>query len=213
MPRRNRVTPFSELVSTPARGTLMGNRGCLHNRLGEIRRLYLGKRWILCLLDFKNRRRSPMTPGQYTELSFLDEATGLAAGHRPCAECQRERFDLFRMAWARANPVLAGAERPAATVIDDILHQERLSTGGKQRSHPAEIGSLPDGSLVSCDGDPGAFLVRQGELLRWSPFGYAHAIRRPASVMVRVLTPPSVVRTLTTGFRAGIHPSAATGLE
>ena len=31
MPRRNRVTPFSTLIVTPARGTLTGNRGCLHD--------------------------------------------------------------------------------------------------------------------------------------------------------------------------------------
>jgi len=29
MPRRNRVDPFGELIVTSARGTLMGNRGCL----------------------------------------------------------------------------------------------------------------------------------------------------------------------------------------
>ena len=171
--------------------------------------MYRGKRWILCLLDFKNRRRSVMTPGQYTELFFLDEATGFAAGHRPCAECQRGRFDLFRTAWARANPTVAGAERPAATLIDEILHQERVTTDGKQRTHLAEIDGLPDGSFVTFDGDPGAYLVHQGTLLRWSPFGYEQAIRRPTSIAVRVLTPPSVVRTLATGFRAGIHPSAA----
>ena len=83
MPRQNRVTPFGELIATPARGTLMGNRGCLHDSQGTIRRAYQGKRWIICLLDFKNRRRTVMTPGQYTELFFLDEATALAAGHRP----------------------------------------------------------------------------------------------------------------------------------
>src|SRR5512141_2915473 len=122
MPRQNRVTPFSKLIATPARGTLMGNRGALHNDQGQIRRQFQGQRWIICLLEFKGRRRSIMMPGQYTELFFLDEATALAAGHRPCAECQRERFNLFREFWAAANPELAGAARPAATVIDAALH-------------------------------------------------------------------------------------------
>ena len=31
MPLQNRVTPFGELIATAARGTLMGNRGCLHD--------------------------------------------------------------------------------------------------------------------------------------------------------------------------------------
>jgi len=213
MPRQNRVTPFSELVSTSARGTLLGNRGCLHNPQGEVRRSYQGKRWILCLLDFKNRRRSMMTPGHYTELFFLDEATGLAAGHRPCAECQRERFDLFRKTWAQANSAFASAQRPAAPIIDALLHRERVTTDGKKRTHLAEIDSLPDGSFVTFDGDLSAFLVHQGKLLRWSPFGYEQAIRRPVSIQVKVLTPLSVVRTLTAGYPAGFHPSAAKALE
>ena len=35
MPRQNRVTPFNELIATPARGALMGNRGILHNDRAE----------------------------------------------------------------------------------------------------------------------------------------------------------------------------------
>ncbi len=92
MPRQNRVTPFSTLVAVPERGTFMGNRGCLHNDHGQIRRPFQNQRWIICRLSFKDRRRTVMMPGQYTELFFLVEATALAAGHRPCAECQRERF-------------------------------------------------------------------------------------------------------------------------
>lgn len=96
MPRQNRVTPFGEIIATPARGTLLGNRGCLHNREQRIVRPYQLQRWIICVLEFKGRHHGIMTPGQYTELFFLDEATALAAGHRPCAECLRPRFELFR---------------------------------------------------------------------------------------------------------------------
>ncbi|HEX9653508.1 MAG TPA: hypothetical protein VGA99_07340, partial [bacterium] len=210
MPRQNRVTPFSDLVSTPARGTLMGNRGCLHNRQGEIRRWYQGKRWIICLLHFKNRQRAVMTPGQYTELFFLDEATGLAAGHRPCAECQRERFDLFRLTWAQANSDVTNTPRPAAPFIDGILHQERVTGEGKKRTHLVEINGLPNGSFVTIPGDCDAYLILQGKLLRWSPFGYESVLRPPAVIEVTVLTPPSVVRTLAAGYQAGLHPSAFT---
>src|SRR6266513_3430279 len=113
MPLQNRVTPFGELVVTRARGTLMGNRGSLHDTERRIRRPFAVKRWIICVLEFKNRHRTVMTPGQYTELFFLDEATALAAGHRPCAECQRARFTIFRAHWAAANPALAGSSAPA----------------------------------------------------------------------------------------------------
>ncbi len=38
MPRQNRVTPSGEIVAVPERGTMMGNRGRLHDDLGRIRR-------------------------------------------------------------------------------------------------------------------------------------------------------------------------------
>ena len=80
MPLQNRVTPTGEIVADPARGTLMGNRGCLHTpdrRLGAAR--WRSKLWICCLLDFKGVRRDPMPPGRWTALFFLDEATAFAS--------------------------------------------------------------------------------------------------------------------------------------
>lgn len=90
MPRQNRVNPFGEIIATPERGTFMGNRGVLHDEEGRVRRKWKVKRWIVCVLEFRGRKRKVMTPRRYTELFFLDEATALAAGHRPCAECRRE---------------------------------------------------------------------------------------------------------------------------
>jgi hypothetical protein len=150
MPRQNRVTPFSTLISTPSRGTLMGNRGCLHNDQREIRRQFLSKRWIISLLEFKGRKRSVMTPGQYTELFFLDEATALSAGHRPCAECQRDRFNLFRETLARANPGMFSASRPAADEIDALLHQERMASP-QAHKFCTSIQDLPDGVFITGD--------------------------------------------------------------
>ncbi len=96
MPRRNRVTPLGELVADPARGLVFGNRGCLHDAGGAIRRAYATRRWIGCRLRFKDWRRAPlMQPGRYTELFFLDEATAFAAGHRPCALCRRADYRRF----------------------------------------------------------------------------------------------------------------------
>ena len=185
----------------------MGNRGCLHDDRQRIRRRFLGKRWIICVLEFKGRRHRIMVPGHYTELFFLDEATALAAGHRPCAECQRDRFNLFRETWAKANPRLSGTSRPAATAVDAALHGERTDGGDRARGFRRSIEGLPDGVFVTDDGET-AYLVLRSQLLRWTPGGYerlpARAVRRP----VRVLTPVSVVRTLAAGYPVRIHPSA-----
>lgn len=208
MAKQNRVTPYGELIATPARGTLMGNRGCLHDDQGNIRRAYQGKRWIICVLDFKNRQRTVMTPGQYTELFFLDEATALAAGHRPCAECQRERFKLFRATWAAANPQLAGTATPAVGVIDAVLHAERLAKTPRPLLSQHEIGQLPAGTFVAPIGEDDAYLVVAGRLLRWFPSGY-EPLNKPLSANdIAVLTPRSIVRTLAAGYGAGLHSSA-----
>ncbi|MBA3332412.1 MAG: class IV adenylate cyclase, partial [Actinobacteria bacterium] len=53
VPRQNRVTPFSELIADSSRGLVYGNRGCLHDESGRIRRRYNGKRWIACRLEFR----------------------------------------------------------------------------------------------------------------------------------------------------------------
>jgi hypothetical protein len=210
MPRQNRVTPFSTLIKTPARGTLMGNRGCLHDEHEHIRRQFCGSRWIICLLEFKGRKRPIMAPGQYTELFFLDEATALAAGHRPCAECQRERFNLFREIWAKANPELASSARPTATTLDACLHSERLADGSLAHRFCTSIENLPDGVFVT-DDEQTAYLVLKGQLLRWTPDGYEQPPRQPIHYPVRVLTPASVVRTLAAGYPVDIHPSAFQG--
>ncbi|HSD84455.1 MAG TPA: hypothetical protein VLG46_11375 [Anaerolineae bacterium] len=208
MPRQNRVTPFSTLIATSARGTLTGNRGCLHNEHGQIRRAFLGQRWIICLLEFKGRRRTIMQPGHYTELFFLDEVTALAAGHRPCAECQRDRFNLFRDIWASANPELAGTARPAATAIDAALHSERTATSAQQRRDYNSLEELPTGTFVT-DDEHSAYLVRGHQLLRWAPEGYEDSSMQVIHYPLRVLTPASIVRALAAGYPAGIHPSAS----
>src|SRR3954452_22701681 len=134
MARRNRVSPLSELIATPARGLVYGNRGCLHDEEGRIRRRYNGRRWIACRLRFKDWHRAPLLqPGRFTELFFLDEATAFAAGHRPGALCRRADYDRFGALW---SPLHAG-ER-GADAIDLRLHSERLIDGdAAQRHHEA----------------------------------------------------------------------------
>src|SRR5436190_18839167 len=149
MPRQNRVTPFGDLIATPERGTLMGNRGILHEEAGNVVRAWQVKRWLLCVLDFKDRKRVVMTPNRYTELFFLDEATGLAAGHRPCAECRRGRFRAFCDAW-RAG--IGNSQAVTTAAIDHQLHAERFAPGRTKRSFPASLDDLPDGVFVTLEG-------------------------------------------------------------
>ena len=149
-PLQNRVTPFGDLIRTPARGTLMGNRGRLHDARRQIvRRVASGYRaWVTCRLSFRGRHRTVMTPGRYTELFFLDEATALAAGHRPCGECRRADFLRFREAWLVGNPDRGlDADAPAGA-IDRELHRDRLGADGRSLAYPATLASLPDGVFV-----------------------------------------------------------------
>jgi len=192
------VTPFGELVADPARGLVYGNRGCLHDAGGELRRAWQVRRWIACRLEFRGRLRRPLLqPGRYTELFFLDEATALAAGHRACAECRRE--DYVRLM------EIAGVAR--ADDLDRRLHAERLE-GRARRTHEAAFAELPDGAFVVRGGD--AWLVRGGELLRWTPAGYAERAARPSG-RAELLTPPTLVDVLRAGWEPVVpllHPSA-----
>jgi hypothetical protein len=205
MPHRNRVTPFGEVIATEARGLLYGNRGVLHDDRGRIVRDWGVRRWIACRLEFKGRRRPLLRPGRFTELFFLDEATALAAGHRPCAECRREDFVRFRDAWAQTHP-------DASLRVDDIdraLQDERVGPDRKKRLHETRLSALPDGSMIA-DGDR-ARLVLGGDLLGWTPFGYTD--RRPAATsppIVHALTPPSISAVIRAGYRPDVHPSANT---
>ena len=201
MPLRNRVTPFGEIVAVAARGTLMGNRGVLHDAEGKVVRDWQVRRWIACRLQFRGRHRDVMTPGAYTELFFLDEATALADGHRPCAECRHVDYLQFQAAWRRAHPGMPAS----AAVMDTALHTERRVRPWHKRTHQAGIEFLPDGSLAALDGV--AWLVHGGQLYAWSADGYVESRPRPASAEVAVLTPPSILAVLRAGYRPGVHPS------
>jgi hypothetical protein len=194
MPLQNRVTPLGELVAAPERGLVYGNRGRLHDEQGRIRRQWQLERWISCRLEFRGRYRAggPMAPGRYTGLFFLDEATALAAGHRPCAECRNGDYRSFLG--------LAGAS--GADELDARLHAERL--GGDidgRRLHEGRLEDLPDGAFVLLDGAP--WLVLGSELLRWTPGGYAEQQRR-ARGAVDVVTPPTSLRVLASGWRGSV---------
>jgi hypothetical protein len=161
------------------------------------------------VLEFRGRKRQVMTPGRYTELFFLDEATALAAGHRPCAECRQARFLDFCNAWGQAHPDGDNSARPTAQEIDDRLHAERIAPDRSRRSFEAALDGLPDGVFVAVPAwGEEAFLVLGDYLLAWSPGGYRERWRRPKGEEVRVLTPPSTGKAIRAGYVPAIHPSA-----
>jgi hypothetical protein len=202
MPLQNRVTPRGQIVCASERGALMGNRGVLHGPTQRIIRPWQLIRWISCVTEFRGRRRPLMAPGRWTELFFLDEATAFAAGHRPCAHCRHADYQRFRRAWSAAR----GLEPASAEAIDRVLHEERLIGRREQRTHVEPRVDLPDGAIVSLDGE--AYLVRADALLPWSFGGYGVPRAGPLPASVEVLTPRSALDALRGGYVAGLHPSA-----
>jgi hypothetical protein len=189
MPLQNRVTPRGELIAVPARGMFMGNRGRLHDGRKRVVRHADGILWIVCLLDFKRRRREVMAPNSYTELFFLDEAVALAAGHRPCAECRRPSYRAY----------LEAVDMTGAPELNDRLRAARDASRAS-----AEVTALPDGVFIDMAGE--AMLKWQGALHRWTPDGYVDPV--DATGVALVITPELSVTALRNGYRPTVHPSA-----
>lgn len=217
MAKQNRVDPSGAILADPARGLLMGNRGGpLHDDAGRIVRAHKSRSWIICRTAFKNRRRQVMQPGRYTELFFLDEATALAAGHRPCFECRRQAAQAFALTMTRGS----GQETPQngsavlsrlpAPVMDRMLHTDRrqpLEHPDRRIERDALFG-LPDGVFV-CHGDQ-YYMIHGGTLIRWSFDGYRALDRAETSAMrnFQRLTPKATIAALRCGYAPGFHPSA-----
>ena len=184
----------------------MGNRGgVLHNHEQEIVRQYKSRSWLTCRLEFKGRRRRVMTPGLYTELFFLDEATALAAGHRPCAECRRERFNAFKAAWKRWS--VRDESKPLLVhEIDTELQRTRIGSRREKIVYESPIDALPNGCFIRFEGS--SCLVQEQSLLLWSPEGYKEKIDRPRDATVTVVTPQPIVQCLRHGYTSGVHESS-----
>jgi hypothetical protein len=207
MPKQNRVTPYGELIAVPDRGMFWGNRGPLLDREGRVTRYSRGRAWAICVLSFKGRRREQWTPGRLTELYFLDEATGLAAGHRPCGECRYRDYQAFKQAWARGVRA-GGGGWPGAKEIDARLHADRLAGPGVRRTCQAPLAGLPSGTMVDIGGAP--WLVHDGGLLAWTPGGYRARRAGAPGGTVTVITPRATVAVLAAGYQPVLHPSALT---
>jgi hypothetical protein len=201
MPLQNRVTPSGDIIATPHRGLFTGNRGIIHDPATKtLTRRWAGKAWLTCVCEFRGRRREVMGGRSWTELFFLDEATALSAGHRPCFFCRRDDALKFRAAWEQGN----GVEGVLAPEIDTVLHRERLASG-KKRLHALTmpLEKLPDGAMVYRDSE--SFLIAQGRVLQWSPAGYRETQNALQDAVL--LTPPSTLRAMSWGYRPVLHPS------
>jgi hypothetical protein len=203
VPLQNRVTPFGEIVAISQRGMFTGNRGIIHDPRTRtlLSRRWTTKAWIACALEYKGARRDVMSRRSWTELFFLDEATALAAGHRPCFFCRRAAAEAFRSAWTIGN----GGDRPSAAAMDEVLHRERLANGRK-RPHalPAPVGRLPDGAMVAIG--TACYVIADGRALEWTAGGYRESANTLSDA--ELLTPPSTVRALSAGYRPILHPTA-----
>jgi len=204
MPYRNRVNPLGELVATTAKGTLMGNRGRLHDADKQIgRRQWTTRSWVTCALSYNGRKRELLAPNNYPELFFLDEATALAAGHRPCAECRRENHKRFIAAWRIGNG-LSPDEKVRVVEIDPMLHADR--TVPILRRPFMDVATLPDAAMVTLDGSR-IWAKRNGDFREWSFEGYGPPEPPPSDHMI-VITPVSTLGVLRAGYEADFHPTA-----
>jgi hypothetical protein len=203
---QNRVNPMGELFRTEARGTMMGNRGVIHDVNQDIVRAFKHKAWITCALQFKGRSRKVMSPNRWTELFFLDEATAFAAGHRPCCECRKENFNRFKLCWLKGNPQYGFQSKVSIKEIDTIIHEERIGKDCAKITYEDLVQGLPDGTFVLLDGDP--FLLVKNFIYLWSPSGYAAGIPAPGTGVMKILTPRSIVN----AFRAGYNPTVRFGV-
>ncbi len=201
MPLQNRVTPEGDIIATTARGTMMGNRGGVFHHPDQTlkSKQWYSRQWICCVLDFKGRRRRVMQPHRYTELFFLDEATALSAGHRPCFECRRDDAVSFAKLWNDLRALDGRAEAPG---MDIVLHAERLNA-----PHRCDISGVPDNAFIRWRGE--SWRVYRNGLQAWSHEGYAAPVGRPRNAVVEVLTPYSILAVLGAGYLPLLHSSAA----
>jgi hypothetical protein len=202
MPRQNRVTPFGDIVAIAQRGLFTGNRGIIHDPTTKtlLKKRWATKAWLICVCDYKGRRREVMGGRSWTELFFLDEAVALAAGHRPCFFCRRRSAEAFRAAWIKAK----GGKAPFAAEMDAVLHEERLDHGRKRlHAMPGDVDGLPDGAVIAAAGE--AYTMVRGRAFRWSNQGYeaTPTISRADGL----LTPPSTLLAIRAGYRPVLHPA------
>jgi hypothetical protein len=195
---QNRIDPLGNFVKTSARGLWMGNRGVIHDEHKQITKPFKHKAWITCVLDFKERKRTVMTPGRWTELFFLDEATAFAAGHRPCFECRRDDAKRFKQCWIEGNPSHGFTMKTSIHLIDQIIHNERIDRVGQKVTYQGRSSDLSEGTFIFTNDRP--YVFNKGRLHYWTPFGYEGDIAVPEDLTLTILTPRSIVNAFLAGY-------------
>lgn len=209
-PRTNRVDPFGDLHSSPARGMFTGNRGCLVDASSRLVRHHRGDLWITCVLVYRDWRSPLDRPGHWTPLFFLDDAVALAAGHRPCGLCRRDSYISYRDAVRTGRDI---ADPPSATDLNRMLATERLRRGrglsraGDRKTWTSAGGMIPSGTVV-LDGYGRPRLVDGAQTLEFTFAGWANPEPLGSAHGVEILTPPTSFTALANGFKPALHPSA-----
>lgn len=202
------VTPEGSIVRGEWSSVWIGDRGgSLHRSDGSLSaQRWISERWIYHH-DHKMSSNAgaptaaPNNADTDLSLSFLDEVSALAAGHRPCDIQQAAEAKRFLKCWSNSHD----AQSESWETIDQTLHGERLNAHGRKQLHKVPIQDLPDGSMFSA---PAGYLLLLGRrCFLWSTRGYAAVVPCRANDVVDVLTPPSVIDVLRAGFEPDIHES------
>lgn len=202
------VTPDANIVQSAESYTWVGGRGgCLHRDDGSLR----PQRWVSeCWTYYqylgtgKDSSTTAETIGDAHDvhpLSFLDEVTALAAGHRPCEHHQARDAKNFFACWG------TGASNQAASweEVDRVLHLERLDEFNRKKTLAMPVHDLPDGSMFRASA--GSYLCLGNRHFLWSTRGYVAQAQLAADSVVEVLTPTSLISTLHAGYEPDIHES------
>jgi hypothetical protein len=213
---RNKVDPWANLNVATSRGIFTGNRGCLVDAEGNITRHHSGTLWIICQIEFRGLTHPLNAPRTWTPVFFLDDAVGLAAGHRPCGFCRRSDYLAYRAAIGASTNSKDAVLAPELT---RRLAAERHGAGrGMDRRKDrllwsASLQDLPQGSVIVDPRSSTPHLVTSQALQPFTFGGWGPAIPSASSDVVQVLTPPTSVDALRHGFVPTLHESASVQSE
>jgi hypothetical protein len=184
----------------------MGNRGTLGPKHFALSQPHAPqKAWITCVIS-QNGVPLPKVDVKYSKLFFLDEVTAFAAGHRPCRQCQAQRYNLFDATWTKSFG-------KNATHFDEALQKDRCNEDGSKKTFQGLLSDLPSGVMIKRAAGEQPYLLLWGRLFPWSIEGYGKPITYSVRETVQVLTPASMISMLKAGFpllvnnSETIHPS------
>ena len=202
MPLQNRVDPFSRIHAVEARGLFTGNRGILHDPDTQTlkKQSWTTEGWVICTLvplPGRQKRERLMSRGRWSELFFLDEAVGLAAGHRPCYGCRKAEASAFR----DAAGVKKVSDLNSAINAEMKPHLRVRSPVPRETCRPAE---LPDYAFFAVGSS--AFLKLGDSARRFNWTGYSAPEHLPDEALR--LTPQITLNALANGYRPVLHPTA-----